>query len=123
MADAAEGVAVLVADAVGPGADCGAAEASKLGSPEGFTPAEGLPAAPFELVVCVAPDSVPPPAGFAFGTFDCGSFAEPGSGVVPFTIFCAENSGATSVSFFTRMEILRLEGSVGLFFTRSIWSA
>src|SRR5580658_3309546 len=64
-----------------------------------------------------------PAAGFASGSFDFGSCAEPGSGVAPLTIFSAEKRGTVSVSFFTRIETLRLEGSVGLLFTRSIWSA
>jgi hypothetical protein len=46
-----------------------------------------------------------------------------GKGVEPSNTFAAEKSGAVSVSFFTRIEILRFDGSVGLFFTRSIWSA
>ena len=67
-------------------------------------------------------------AGCVFGGLEpfsagVGVFASPGNGVDPFTTPAAENSGTFSSSFLTRIEMRRLEGSVGLLFTRSIWSA
>ena len=59
-------------------------------------------------------------APLAAGTSGC---AAPGNGVDPSTTLAAESVGTDSLSFFTRIEILRLEGSVGLFFMRNIWSA
>ena len=50
-------------------------------------------------------------------------FAPTGNGVVPFTTLAAESVGTDSLSFLTRIEMRRFDGSVGLFFTRSIWSA
>jgi hypothetical protein len=61
--------------------------------------------------------------GLAFVSTGIGEFTAPGNGVVPSTTLAAERVGTGSLSFFTRMETLRLEGSVGLLFTRNIWSA
>jgi len=70
--------------------------------------------------------------GAIAGTAACGlalfslaedGLAAPGNGVLPSTTLAAENVGTVSLSFLTRMEILRFEGSVGLLLTRSIWSA
>ena len=47
----------------------------------------------------------------------------PGKGVDPLTILSANRIGTGSLSFFTRIETRRFEGSVGLFLTRSSWSA
>ena len=43
-----------------------------------------------------------------------------GIGVVPLTTLCADSVGTCSLSFFTRIEMRRFDGSVGLFLTRSI---
>lgn len=50
-------------------------------------------------------------------------FSAPGNGVKPFTTLAASSVGTVSLSFLIRIEILRFDGSKGLLFTRSIWSA
>src|SRR5271157_568315 len=63
------------------------------------------------------------PCGLAPFAAGAGVFADADNGVVPFTTPAAESVGTFSLSFLTRIEMRRLEGSVGLFFMRSIWSA
>jgi len=71
---------------------------------------------------CVAGGAL---AFWSFGLSCCraSAFGVPGSGVEPFTTLSAKMMGTFSVSFLTRMEMRRLEGSVGLSLMRSIWSA
>src|ERR1700722_20657233 len=87
--------------------------------------AAGVAAAGFAARGCVlAPAGAGVLAGgFALALPAAAGLPNPGNGVVPFTILSASKSGTASLSFFTRIETLRFDGSVGLFFTRSIWSA
>ena len=59
----------------------------------------------------------------AAGAIGAVCFPIAGNGVVPFTTLAAEKSGTDSVSFFTRIDIRRLDWSAGSFLSRSIMSA
>ena len=104
----AAGVPAGGLEAGAPAAVAGLAGGSAAGSTDGFA------AGP---AICFPASGLIPLAAAA------GGFSTPGNGVDPLTTLAAESVGTDSLSFLTRIETLRLEGSVGLFFTRNIWSA
>jgi hypothetical protein len=88
--------------------------------------AAGLPPAGFDRAVVVLSPFEAAARGNA-GPCDSpepgfGNSAFPDPGNPPITLACGI-AGTLPASFLTSMEILRLDGSNGLAFTRSIWSA